>query len=184
MCNGSYHQSPPTLLHNIEVLRPDTSKPNPVSDPRVLQLVQVGISDIQNQTALTSLSGWVYYHSFRFLHTIRPKKFPLIKSLEFSGLVKLHTCRWGVCKGKCDDDLVLSLELYIPVISSLLPNVEKVIIHTREDPLQQISNTAIHQMRAMTMMRKRMTQKTLQVSKAASKRYSRTRFEDFPQSRT
>jgi hypothetical protein len=135
MCNGSYHQSPPTLLHN-EVLRPDPSKPNPVSDPRVLQLVQVGISEIQNQMDLTSLSGWVYYDPFlRFLHTIGPKKFPLIKSLEFSGLVKLHTCRWEVCKGKCDDDLVLSLELYIPVISSLLPNLEKLIIHACEDPL-------------------------------------------------
>jgi len=49
--------------------------------------------------------------------------------------VKLYTCRWAVCRGKCVDDLVLSLELYIPVISSLLPNLEKLIIHACEDPL-------------------------------------------------
>lgn len=134
MCNGYIHTSPPTLLNNGHILRPDPAKPFPLSDPQERQLVDVGIWEIKSQIELTSLSGWVYYDPFlRFLHTIGPTKFPLIKTIRFSGTVKLHECQWEVCRGKCDDDLVMCLQLYIPIIQSLLPNLEKIILYASKD---------------------------------------------------
>jgi hypothetical protein len=83
-----------------------------------------------------SLSGWVYYDPFlRFLHSIGPKKFLLIKSLKFSGIIKLHICGGNGCRNKCADDLVLSLEVYIPIIISLLPNLAKMTIYAAKDQL-------------------------------------------------
>jgi hypothetical protein len=136
MCNGTIHRSPPTLLLNKTTVRPNPAKPRPASDPQTLQTIQTGISEIQNQIDYTSLSGWVYYDPFlRFLHSIGPKKFSLIKSLKFSGTVKLHICGGDRCNSKCADDLVASLEIYIPIINNLLPNLAKMTINAAKDKL-------------------------------------------------
>lgn len=138
MCNPIYHESPPTLLQSGVLHRPDPSKPGLISDPQALQEIQAGISEIQNQADLTSLSGWIYYDPLlRFLHTIGPQKLALIKSLKLSGIVILHICRWDLCKVKCSDDLVTSLHLYIPIIVALLPNLEKLAIYAAKDNYQE-----------------------------------------------
>jgi hypothetical protein len=106
----------------------------PISDPHSLQIIQSGISEIQNRTSVTSLSGWIYYDLFlRFLHTIRPQKLSLIKSLKFAGIFQLHRCSKEVCKSKCDDDLMRNLYLYILIIIFLLSNLEKLTICAAND---------------------------------------------------
>jgi hypothetical protein len=136
MCNGTIHSSPPTLLLNDTTVRPDPRKPRPASDPQTLQIIQTGITEIQNQTNYITLSGWVYYDPFlRFLHSIGPKKFSLLKSLKCSGIVKIHICGDDRCKSKCADDLVASFEVYIPIITSLLPNLAKMTIYAAKDKL-------------------------------------------------
>jgi hypothetical protein len=136
MCNGTIHRSPPTLLLNESTVRPNPAKPRPASDPQTLHAIQTGISEIQNQIDYTSLCGWVYYDPFlRFLHSIGPKKFSLIKFLKFSGTVKLHICGGDRCNSKCSDDLVASLEIYIPIINNLLPNLAKITIYAAKDKL-------------------------------------------------
>ncbi|KAF4633911.1 hypothetical protein G7Y89_g4205 [Cudoniella acicularis] len=60
------------------------------------------------------LRGWAYYDPFlRFLYTIGPANAAMLKSLIFSGTVKLHTCDEDHCK-RCDLDLVPSL-VYLSV---------------------------------------------------------------------
>jgi hypothetical protein len=136
MCNGTVHRSPPTLLLDGTTIRPNPAKPRPASDTQTLQTIQNGISEIQNQFDYTSLSGWVYYDPFlRFLHSIGPKNFSLIKSLKFSGIVKLHICGGDRCRSKCADDLVACLEVYISIIISLLPNLSKMTIYAARDQL-------------------------------------------------
>ncbi len=136
MCNGTIHMSPPRLLLDETTIRPNPAKPRPASDPQTLQTIQAGISQIQNQIDYKSLSGWIYYDPFlRFLHPIGPKKFSLIKYVKFSGIIKLHTCGGNRCRSKCVDDLVAIFEVYIPIITSLLPNLTKMTIYAAKDQL-------------------------------------------------
>lgn len=136
MCNGTIHRSQSTLLLDGTTIRPNPAKPRPASDPQTLQTIQTGISEIQNQIEYTTLSGWIYYDPFlRFLHTIGPKKLSIIKTLKFSGIVKLQIFGGDRCRSKCADDLIASQEVYIPIINSLLPNLTKVTLYAARDQL-------------------------------------------------
>lgn len=75
------------------------------------------ISQIECKVKRTKLSGWAYYDNFlRFLYFISGSNAAFIPDLMFSGIIKLHTCSRDGCDGRCDDDLVESLELYGPFL--------------------------------------------------------------------
>ncbi|TGO46667.1 hypothetical protein BOTNAR_0573g00010 [Botryotinia narcissicola] len=93
--------------------------------------IQKGIRDIRKQVAIKKLVGWVYHDPFlRFLYMIGVKNAALLRTLSFSGEVRCHQCEQGHF---CDDGLLESFLVYIPVMNALCPNVQKLILNIKTD---------------------------------------------------
>lgn len=144
MMDPRFDASPPSMLstRSSKVYRPSARKPTLEDEwPKMVQKV---INQIRGQGHLFSLPGWAYYdHFLRFLFTIGPANAALLKKIEFSGVVRLHTCGEDTCHRLCPDDIVHSLYFYIPVIMALCPSLEQLILYAEEDDLanlQAISN--------------------------------------------
>jgi hypothetical protein len=88
-----------------------------LQDPRTMLVKGCAVPDLQ---------GWMYYDTFlHFLWTIGPKNASHIKSICFSGRKQRHTVHTRAkCGGRCTDDIVDCLKLYVPIIVELLPNLE------------------------------------------------------------
>jgi len=132
MSNPGCIQSPPSLMAR-GVYRPNANKPENSEDWK--DQVDKIITQIENQVPLCALTGWAYYDPFlRFLYTIGSNNARHIKSLKFEGTIKLHLCSVD-CLGSeaCDDDLVWSLQLYIPFIQKFCTAVEKLTLCVDED---------------------------------------------------
>ncbi|KAF5870227.1 uncharacterized protein Bfra_009610 [Botrytis fragariae] len=115
--------------------RPSPNKPFVIArddSPRIFNArIQKGIRDIQRQVAIKKLVGWVYHDPFlRFLHMIGANNAALLRTLSFSGEVRCHQCEWGHF---CDDCLLESFRVYIPVMNALCPNVQKLILNVKTD---------------------------------------------------
>jgi hypothetical protein len=134
MSNPSLHRSPPSLLAKRKVWRPSPHKPSIHGDWKT-QVAQV-ITQVERNVPICVLRGWAYYDPFlRFLYTIGPKNAALLKSLKFSGRVKLHLCEIDCGDGfrQCDDDLILSIRLYIPFIKKFCTGLEKLTLYVERD---------------------------------------------------
>ncbi|TGO14178.1 hypothetical protein BTUL_0057g00450 [Botrytis tulipae] len=115
--------------------RPSPKKPFFVArdeSPRIFKSkIQKGIRDIRKQVAIKKLVGWVYHDPFlRFLYMIGVKNAALLRTLSFSGEVRCHQCEQGHF---CDDGLLESFRVYIPVMNAFCPNVQKLILNIKTD---------------------------------------------------
>lgn len=132
--NDSRAGCPPTLLRNNYVHRPSPRKPYPIMESQTHRSLQNGIKDINIAAPLNRQTGWVYYDPFlRFIDSIRATNFVFIRCRRFSGTVLQHRCTRHENGAVCDDDLVASLQVYIPVMIRLLPNIERLTISTHMD---------------------------------------------------
>ncbi|KAF7915240.1 hypothetical protein BELL_1056g00040 [Botrytis elliptica] len=103
--------------------------------------IQKGIRDIQRRVTIKKLVGWVYHDPFlRFLYMIGAKNAALLRTLSFSGEVRCHQCEQGHF---CDDCLLDSFRVYIPVMNALCPNVQKLILNIKTDSQAQLESANI-----------------------------------------
>ncbi|EMR87342.1 hypothetical protein BcDW1_3976 [Botrytis cinerea BcDW1] len=92
------------------------------------------INIIENRTPVLDLDCDMYHDLFvRFLRAIGPSKSAMIKTLHFGGTIKAHHCSQESSCGKvrkyCEDDLIESLLLYIPLIKRFCTNLQKLVIN-------------------------------------------------------
>jgi len=129
-----FHSCPPSLIAKGTLLQPNSDK-LPLNDSGWQQAVTRVISEIERQVPITYLSEWTYYDPFlRFIYTIGPRNAALLRSLNFSGTVKIHYCMKDICKKeKCPDDLVASVRLYFPFINVFCTSLEKLTLLANED---------------------------------------------------
>ncbi|TAQ91053.1 hypothetical protein B7494_g587 [Chlorociboria aeruginascens] len=132
MCNGSFYDSPPTLLRENVLIRPSPAKPK--LDKTWFKNVKLGMVQVKSGTHMRQLLGWVYYDGFlRFLHSIGSKNAALITRLKFCGTILIHKCDFE-CSPGCDDDLLKSIRLYVPFIEKFCPNLRTLTLCVRLDP--------------------------------------------------
>ncbi|KAF7891561.1 hypothetical protein EAF00_007863 [Botryotinia globosa] len=139
--NPSGHESPGSWIDGRS-RRPSPKKPLSVAQgesPRIFNSkIQKGIRDIRKRVAIKRLVGWVYHDPFlRFLYMIGVKNAALLRTLSFSGEVRCHQCEQGHF---CDDDLLESFRVYIPVMNAFCPNVQKLILDIKTDSKAQAVN--------------------------------------------
>ena len=135
MNNTTYKGSPFTLIGTNIPFRPSPEKSRPGWGDWDAEIAE-GICQIQLRRPVEMLLGWVYFDPFlRFLHTIG-KNAALLKHLTFEGVVKIHCCTASKCS-KCDDDLVLSLRLYIPFIIKFCTGLERLTLKFKYDKIRE-----------------------------------------------
>jgi len=134
MTDGAWKASPPTLLPGkLDVLfKPTPGKPDRDSweaeTSRAITLIDTRVPAGQ-------LPGYLFYDPFlRFIHFIGPKNSARIKSLEFNGIVKRHSCSSKFCNPSVEK-FIPSLCFYIPFIKKFCTGLEKLILHAEEDSL-------------------------------------------------
>lgn len=135
MLNTSYHSTPPTLFrtrNGNEVFRPDPKRPE-MDDSE--DIYRAPFEQMLGRAEDRQLEGWVYHDTFlSFLHTIGPANAALIRELSFGGMCKLHRgCSREYCSKQCDEDLVVSLQYYIPFIKKFCPGLKKLVLYADED---------------------------------------------------
>lgn len=139
--NPTRDESPGSWIDG-SLWRPSPEKPFLVArddSPRIFNSrIQKGIRHIRKQVVIKKLVGWVYHDPFlRFLYMIGVKNTALLRTLSFSGEVRCHRCERGHF---CDDDLLESFRVYIPVMNALCPNVQKLILNIKTDSKVQAVN--------------------------------------------
>ncbi|KAJ8063251.1 hypothetical protein OCU04_008482 [Sclerotinia nivalis] len=130
----TWEGSPPTWMGN-EIWRPPAGKPYLMAEddsPRIFKArIERGIRNIKNRVAIKNLVGWVYHDPFlRFLYTIGARNAALLHTLQFSGEVRCHRCHKGHF---CNDCLLESLRVYVPIINAVCPNVRKLVLRPQGD---------------------------------------------------
>jgi len=134
MTDGAWKASPPILLPGkLDVLfRPEPSKPDRDSwETETSQCIAL----IDSRVPAGQLPGYLFYDPFlRFIHFIGPENSARIKSLEFNGTVKRHSCSSKYCKPSVER-FIPSLCFYIPFIEKFCTGLEKLILHAEEDSL-------------------------------------------------
>lgn len=130
----SFKESPFTLLGTSTYIqfRPNPGKPS-MRFADWDSEVREGICQIRLCRPVEMLCGWIYFDPFlRFLHTIGASNAAMLKHLNFTGVVKLHQCGWTECS-KCEQDLLIGLELYIPFIIQFCTGLESLSINCLSD---------------------------------------------------
>ncbi|PMD25805.1 hypothetical protein NA56DRAFT_744819 [Hyaloscypha hepaticicola] len=80
--------------------------------------------------------GYLFYDPFlRFIYFIGPKNSVRIKSLEFNGFVKRHSCSSKYCNKPSVEKFIPSICFYIPFIKRFCIGLEKLVLHAEEDSL-------------------------------------------------
>lgn len=80
------------------------------------------------------LPGWLCYDPFsRFLWTITISNAATLGSLTFTGRVKTHHCKPLSCGTQVCEDLVQSLQLYIPFLNKFCTNLKHLTIQVMEE---------------------------------------------------
>ncbi|KUJ14235.1 uncharacterized protein LY89DRAFT_736283 [Mollisia scopiformis] len=135
MVNKHYHTSPPSYFHGSGEHRPDPRKPLAT---HLTGAIARSMPKIHKRSHVKSLPGWIYYDSFlRFLWTITPRNTAMLRSLIFTGNVKIHHCDRSLCPaGGCEDSIIKSLRLYIPFFNTFCPNLKYLAIQAKEDVVQ------------------------------------------------
>ncbi|KAI9645146.1 hypothetical protein NHQ30_005880 [Ciborinia camelliae] len=104
------------------------------------RIIQKAIRAIESQIPVIDLNDLIYHDYFaRFLHTIGPTKAAMIKSLHFSGQVKLHICfpNNNTCRPtgrhSCDEDLIKGFLFHVPFINKFCTSLQRLVISIKED---------------------------------------------------
>lgn len=101
--------------------------------PEFRTQIDAAILNIERRAPLAELQGWAYYDGFlHFLHTIGPKNAASLKTVMFTGIIKLHECQDENCS-RCDDELIETLGLYLPIIKAVCKTVEKIVVYAQKD---------------------------------------------------
>ncbi|CAD6446950.1 d62c87d5-fc19-4d45-87fd-70710b29c00b [Sclerotinia trifoliorum] len=132
--NSTFEGSPPTWMGN-KIWRPPVDKPYLVAEDNSSRIfkarIERGIRNIKKRVTIKNLAGWVYHDPFlRFLYTIGAGNAALLHTLQFSGKVRCHQCERGHF---CNDCLVESLRIYVPIINAICPNVRKLVLRPEKD---------------------------------------------------
>lgn len=135
MPDRAWKESPPTLPPGqLDVLfRPEPGKP--ARDNWETETSRA-IALIDSRVAAGQLPGYLFYDPFlRFIHFIGPKNSARIKSLEFNGFVKRHSCSSKYCNKPSVEKFIPSICFYIPFIKRFCTGLEKLVLHAEEDSL-------------------------------------------------
>jgi hypothetical protein len=98
--------------------------------------IQSAILLVEYSTPPEQLPGYIYYDQFlRFLRFVGPKNAARIKKLEFTGLVRRHSCEDCL---RVEEDLLSSMRFYMPFINKFCTGLEKLVLHTQRGILHAL----------------------------------------------